>query len=315
VRRQALPSSEGCSVTSSVSWKYFSSASRRTPSGPRLASSNSKETLISSTNFDSPRSKQRGSFTLAQRPQPARMGDSPGPCAYNSRESELQCKATSPYKATVGNSPRRTTEFLAPDTDGPGPSTYDTGRALQLLGGRTKSPVPTIGNSPRKCLIMEETAPGPCSYDADRLRLRPSSPRATVGKSPRKTACSPEASPGPASYDSDSLRVRPKSPRALIGKSTRKSLLTDEAVPGPCSYDSDTLRLRTSSPRSVMGNSPRDTTEFVLSREHGSRQKGCNSRCASGHVQPAGCMSPSSAAGRRRTAKRISSPERPMMVR
>lgn len=325
-RRQVLPSSEGSSMTSTAaSGKYYSSASRRTPSGPRLASSNSKETLISTANFstDSPVSKQRGSFTLAQRSQLARTGDSPGPCAYNARESELQCKAATPYKATVGNSPRRTTEYLTGDGDGPGPMTYDTGRALQLLGGRTSSPRPTIGNSPRKCLQLEEAAPGPCSYVADKLRLRPSSPRATVGKSPRKTACSPEASPGPASYDVDGLRVRPSSPRAVVGKSARKSLLTDEVVPGPCSYDSDTLRLRTSSPRPVLGNSPRDTTEFVLSRELAqnrrdatTRQRGSNSRGPSARsMVSGGCMSPSSAAGRRLGMKRVSSPERPLNVR
>lgn len=285
---------------------------------------------MSSSNFsaDSPVSKQRGSFTLAQRPNLARMGDSPGPCAYNSRESELQCKATTPFKATVGNSPRRTTEFLAPDDHGPGPMTYDTGRALQLLGGRASSPRPTIGNSPRKCLQLEEAAPGPCSYDADRLRLRPSSPRATVGKSPRQTGLSPESSPGPASYDVDGLRVRPKSPRALIGKSARKSMSNDEGVPGPCSYESDTLRLRTSSPRAVLGNSPRDTTEYVVSRdtamqsrEAANRHRGCNSRGASTRALASGCMSPSSAAGRRRGTsprsgtRRTSSPERPLMLR
>jgi len=136
---------------------------------------------------DTPSTSLRGSFSTAMRHPVVISESTPGPAAYDVMAAEgSSATRSSPIKATIGKSPRRTADHFTQDVDAPGPSSYNVGSA----GTRaTTSPRPTIGNSVRKTSQISETdiGPGPCSYNIDTGFLRASSPRPTMGTSQRNT--------------------------------------------------------------------------------------------------------------------------------
>merc|ERR1740123_692025 len=137
---------------------------------------------------ETPSNSLRGSFSQAHRHAPTTVVDTPGPCTYNVAEAEAtSAKVSSPYKATIGSSPRHTAEHFAKDSDSPGPSAYNVRGALALR--KSVSPRPTIGNSQRSSILGEVDihSPGPSSYNVNGNTLRPASPRPTIGSSPRDT--------------------------------------------------------------------------------------------------------------------------------
>lgn len=180
VQAENVLRSAGSSVSAGLS-VGSTSISRRPGSGASSVAG------LTTFGQDTPSTSIRGSFSTASRQQPAQTADTtPGPCAYDVAAAEgVSTKTCSPIKATIGKSPRRTTEHFTPDPDAPGPSCYNVGSA----GVRTTSPRAVIGNSVRKTSQISETdiGPGPCSYNVDTNMLRSSSPRATMGTSSRNT--------------------------------------------------------------------------------------------------------------------------------
>jgi len=173
------------SATSSVS----GGPSCATPGSRRLGSSNASVAGMISIGQESPSNSLRGSFSTSLRPPLVHAVDSPGPCAYNTADTECSsAKTASPFKATIGNSPRRTSEYFTREGDGPGPSYYNVDSSMALR--KSASPRPTIGNSQRRILQhyeADDPAPGPSSYVVNNNALRSSSPRPTIGNSPRDT--------------------------------------------------------------------------------------------------------------------------------
>lgn len=111
--------------------------------------------LTSSFGLDSPSYSLRGSWATA----PSRPRDEngvPGPCAYHV-ENLHGYKSAAP-RATIGSSPRDTSEYLVNGSS----SSLNAGKQLERADRRVKGGV--IGRSSRWGSNSGRNTPGPCSY-------------------------------------------------------------------------------------------------------------------------------------------------------
>lgn len=249
-----------------------------------IATSKSSETLNSCFGVETPSMSARGSFSQARRALDTRPGaPTPGPAAYDLAQSERASgRNTGAYKATIGNSPRRTSpdrlQVTELDLPVPGPQSYDTGSAE---AGMQNSPHAVFGRAPRSISTwsggqVPESArcePGPTSYSCDASKVRVLSPSATIGKSARNTleyiakqdpaAAAP--SPGRGGANQSGL-ASPRVRGGVIGTSRRAPRSADGVAPGPCTYEVDRANFERTAhqPSATIGNSPRNTCEYLV---------------------------------------------------